>query len=252
MNMNNDYWDSLADEFGQHILNVHHSDKEGLLETAIDTHVDQSKLAADFGCGVGWGIPSLARIAKRVYAIDGADSLLQHARKLCDQYNNIEYLKCDLSRKAPDIPKVEAALCVNVLLASSQRIRDAILRNMSGRMARGGVLLVVTPALESQLWVHSHMVAISQASKNGSGLSTRSAKQIAKKEVHSLIDGVINLEESLTKYFLGPELEQTLQNKGYEVLSREAIEYDWEAENIETHDEGVPRPWHWLVVAKKL
>ena len=191
----------------------------------------------------------MAERAKRVYGIDASGKLLAQARRRFSDQPNVEFVQADLCKAPPGVPPVQLGLCVNVLLTPNHEQRAAMLGSMARMIGRGGVLLLVTPSLESQMWVHACMV--SQARAEGPEELKR-AKRVIKKEAHSLAEGLINLEGSLTKYHLGPELESLLRQEGLETLSLQKIEYDWEAEAIAGMPAEAPRPWHWFVTAKRI
>ena len=46
------YWDSLAEDYEEQVLNVYANDKHGVVRSFVSEYFDKQSDAADFGCGM--------------------------------------------------------------------------------------------------------------------------------------------------------------------------------------------------------
>ena len=239
--MDKKYWDRVAEDFDSEVLSVVANDKTGVLKECISRHVTPSAVVGEFGCGIGRCLPLLARRAKKVYGVDIAAKALEVARQKCRRFENIEYLECDLQRRAPKVPKLHLILCVNTLLTPDEEKRRKMLANIRRSLRPRGKLLVVAPALESQLWVYNRLAA---------GKGDDAVQKAIASEVTNLATGTVRMSTADTKYYLEPELELELRTTGFEPLAITKLTYSWSEELLQIRSKKVARPWHWLVEAR--
>lgn len=200
-NLEKPYWDSLAREYEDEILNVFAHDEDGLIASLLDAYLEDGADVADFGCGIGLGIPLLASKAGTVYAVDLSTELLERAQHKWRRFKNVRYVRCDLTRESPAIPKVQCILSTNVLISPRHETREQILRSMKRSLKPGGVLLLLVPSLESQLWVYNRLVARASARTGNRTRALRAAKSEVSRELRSAAEGTIRLSGTDTKFF---------------------------------------------------
>lgn len=242
-------WNDYAANFEHEVLNVVGHDTGGLIKTALHRYVRKKSAVGDFGCGIGWGIPLLTKRATHVYAIDIADSFLDVARKRRDK--NVTWIQWDLARKKqPPIPKLDAILSLQVLITGEDKIRTGIIKTFARSLKRGGHLILTVPSLESQLWSYRNSYRYTKNSKSKAGRA-KTKKMIAG-ETQRLTEGLVRLDNFDTKFYLGPEIEADLRSHGFDVLQGEQLPYCWSEELMPADWPAEPKPWNWLVVARKL
>ena len=238
------YWDDLAVDFEDQILNVYTNDKLGTIKSFVDEYIAQRSDVADFGCGIGWGVPLLAERARSVYAVDISTKLLQRARRRCRTFKNVYYIECDIEQASPPIPKVQGILGVNVLISPISSTRQMILRSMERTLMACGALILVVPSFESQLWVYNRLFERSRTRSTTDSTISRELKGIA--------NGTVCVSGIDTKFFLRPELEYFLESNGFKVLRLSKLTYSWHEELIHVNSCKITRPWHWLVAASRI
>jgi ubiquinone/menaquinone biosynthesis C-methylase UbiE len=79
--MDTKYWNSLAKNFEDHVLEISAQDKHGVLKNEIAKAAKGAITAADLGCGTGSLLPLLSPKFKTVYAVDYAAELLEKAER---------------------------------------------------------------------------------------------------------------------------------------------------------------------------
>ena len=95
--MNQAYWDEIASRYDEEILDAVQNDKNGVIRQSIREHADKTRLAADFGCGIGKSLPLLSRCFSIVDAYDLSNENLELARRKCRRLPNVRYHHRDLS-----------------------------------------------------------------------------------------------------------------------------------------------------------
>ncbi|MEW6128955.1 MAG: class I SAM-dependent methyltransferase [Acidobacteriota bacterium] len=251
--MDEKFWDSLAANYDEEVFDTLKNDKHGILAKYIDRFASSEHQATDFGCGVGKYLPTLAKRFHKVYAIDHSQKCLDVAKKSCEEFSNIRFLKCDLSNGELRIPKAHFAINTNVIIMPSPEKRLAILQNLSRKIVKGGHLLLLAPSVESVLYTQFRIAEwfakLNKRRKNPlyEKLSDGSLKNF------SIPNGILNIENVATKHYVKEELLVLLHRVGLEVKSFEKVEYDWRLELDESADELTPPyPWDWLVVCEKV
>ena len=249
--MNRDYWNAVAGTYGDEIFSVLEHDTGGLIRERVERFGGTDRIAADLGCGVGYGLPLLAAEFGRVHACDLSEDCLAQARKTHGHRTNIRFQVADLARKATALPPVDFALCINVLITNSLALRTRILSHLSRHLKKNGHLLLVVPAVESALLTSARIIQWNQrsglraAEAESTGLPrSGSIRQIHRG--HIAIDGVV------TKHYLKEELEFLLPDHGLEVVETIKIPYPWTTEFAQPPDwMKEPLPWDWLVLARR-
>ena len=109
-------------------------------------------------------------------------------------------------------------------------------------------MIVTVPSLESQLWVYRNLYRQADGSKSGRATTHK----IIRDESVRLSEGLVRLGDFDTKFYLGAEIEADLGANGFEVLEGHQLPYCW-SEELLPHDWPTePKPWNWLVVARKM
>jgi len=249
--MNKKYWDSLSVDYKQQVLSVYDSDKQQILASVLDNYIKVGGDVADFGCGIGGGIPLLAQRARSVYALDLSGDLLKRAQSRNKKYKNVYYQQCDLVNEYPDIPSVQCITNTNVLISPSDDVRRQILNAIWKSLKPKGVLVLVVPSLESHLWIYHNTFAKKYAKSGNKSTTRRSVNRIIDREAKSLAEGIFKIPDTETKCYQGHELDYFLSSNGFNVISRSELPYPWKEELLRIVNPKIAKPWHWLVVARK-
>lgn len=75
-----------------------YEDGKNVANTIVDKfNLNSDSVIIDYGCGVGRVSRYLSQHVKKVYAIDSSDSYIEMAKKECEGFDNIEFIKLDKS-----------------------------------------------------------------------------------------------------------------------------------------------------------
>ncbi len=250
--MDQRYWERVGVRYEQEIFDSSRSDANGVVRRRLDELADPRAVAWDFGCGVGHYLPLLSQRFRSVHAVDAAESLLAQARARHGRLHNVTIQRGDLAAagRLPG-PKARVALCANVLISADESLRRGILRGLARKMARGGVLLLIVPSLESALFSNQRLVEWnrrlgieeSEALASGIPATARGARE--------LLQGIVRIENVPTKFYLREEASLLLESHGFRLLAADKVEYEWDTEfEKPPRWMGKPRPWDWLFTAR--
>jgi SAM-dependent methyltransferase len=249
--MNRAYWDSVASDYGAHVLSVFEHDAAGMVRERIERAGDADGRALDLGCGAGYFTELLAERFREVEACDHSEELLAAARGRCSDRNNVAFWNFDFVTQPAPFAPAGFVLCVNVLLMPELDERLRAWRLVTNQIAAGGQLLLVVPSHESMLYQNFRRIEWYL----DEGLSCRDAvgKSVPRTgSVRELHQGVCPLEGIRTKHYLREELEVMLDERGFSVEELCKLEYAWSSLGFEAESEfSGPRPWDWLVQARR-
>lgn len=237
-------WDGVAKRFETRVCHVLAEDRNGVVAAAIARERRRLKkrstaTAIDFGCGIGRALPLLARSFDRVIAVDGSRACLERARRRTRKSDAIEFVLADLARERLALPKADVALCVNVALTPSTRDRARILENVARNLERGGRLLLVVPALESDLLVRRRLEAWT-------------GRRFREKKGERVAEGIVDAGGVPTKHWTREEILLAAEDLGCRAISIERVEYAWSTELVRPpRSFRDPYPWDWLGVLEK-
>ncbi|MGB3526714.1 MAG: class I SAM-dependent methyltransferase [Flavobacteriales bacterium] len=243
--MDEQAWDDVAATFEDDIFSVPEHDRKQKILQRVQRYAKKDGSAADIGCGIGRTVPMLAEHFATVHATDISSECLSVAEKRNARYHNVVYHHADLSQPLP-FPRVDFALCINVLLIASRAKRQAMMANMCAAVKPGGHLLLVTPALESALYASHRLVQLNERR----GMKPAVAQRKAARETTKLDMGIVVVNGAPTNHHLKEELADLLMQEGMEVLEIKKIDYPW-AYILEDAppDMPAPMPWNWMAVA---
>jgi 2-polyprenyl-3-methyl-5-hydroxy-6-metoxy-1,4-benzoquinol methylase len=246
-----DYWNSMAESYGENLLEIARESGAGVLEEEIGALADRRGRVADMGCGPGSLLPFLAGRFGEVIGIDYADSLLEVARKRCGA-QNVSFRSRDLSNGQPLRLEADVICCVNALIDPIRVKREGMATTLASAARPGGSMVMVVPAFESVLHVYHSLLRCRAREGAGSGLLEGEADELLREEVTSFAGGVVRVGGVLTKYWVREELLAFLADHGWDPRRVRRVEYSW-SEEIEDPPAwlGSPGPWDWLVVADR-
>jgi SAM-dependent methyltransferase len=237
-------WDGVARRFDAQVCHVLAEDRRGVVAAAIAREGKRlgrrrGILATDFGCGIGRALPLLARSFDRVIAVDGSRACLDRARARTRRSDAIEFVLADLARERLELPPADVGLCVNVALTPVAGDRRRILANAVRNLRRGGRLLLIVPALESDLLVRRR-------------LAEWTGRSVREKRGERVADGLVDAGGVLTKHWTREELLLLAEELASDIVSIERVEYDWSTELVRPPKSfRDPYPWDWLAVLER-
>ena len=248
--MDRKYWETIAPKYEDEIFDVLRNDTSGIIVQAIQEMAAPQKTIIDIGCAVGKWIPVLAPLFKQVIAADISATNLQIAKEKYTEYQNVDYVRMDMSGNDLTVTPCDTAICINAILTDSLKKRINFFEALSLCLNKGGELVLVVPSLESKLY--SNIIAnrwnVDDAHEDVKPEGNRAIKQIS-----NIKQGVTDIDDVPTKHYLKEELELLLTLEGFEVTQVTKINYGW---NTEFHKPPKwlkgPYPWDWMCTAKKL
>lgn len=247
--MDRNYWEKIAPDYNDEIFDVLQQDKKGYIKKAIYKVAAPTASVIDIGCAVGKWLPALSPVFKKVMAVDISAKNLAIAKKNFPQLKNVEYKRADMSGRS-SFSGFDVALCVNAILTDSLKKRINFFSNIHKSLKKGGHLVLVVPSLES--WLLTRIIQ-NQWKVDKRLFSAPLSGEEAKKRYADIQQGNVEIDNVATKHYLGEELELLLTKEGFEVLQQQKINYDWHTEFIQPPNWlKEPRPWDWMVMARKV
>jgi 2-polyprenyl-3-methyl-5-hydroxy-6-metoxy-1,4-benzoquinol methylase len=248
--MNRNYWEKIATSYNDEIFDVLHNDKKALIRSAIKKYASKSKTVIDIGCAIGKWLPVLSPAFKKVYAVDISAMNLEIAQQLYPQYKNVEYLQADMSGKTTKVPKCDFGICINAILTSSLKDRTIFFQSLSACVKKGGRIIITIPSLES--FMLSSIIQQQWKIDKNIFPATKNAKEALKKW-NNIRQGNADIDDVPHKHYLKEELQLLLANEKFVTEDFQKIEYEWDTEFLKPPKWlKDPKPWDWMVVAKKL
>lgn len=247
--MDRKYWEKIAPSYNEEIFDVLHNDQRGLIRTAIQSHARKSGTVIDIGCAVGKWLPLLSPTFKKVTAVDISATNLVIAEATHRALPNVKYVRADMSKGKTTFRGFDMAVCINAILTDSLKKRQSFFENINRCLKKKGHLVLAVPSLESWLLTRiiQHQWQIDRALFAGK-ISDREGHQRYKQ----MMQGNVEIDNVATKHYLQDELQLLLDKAGFTILEIKKVYYSWATEFVNPPawlDE--PRPFDWMVVAKK-
>lgn len=248
--MKREYWEKIAPSYGDEIFDVLHNDKKALIRAVIKKYASKNKTVIDIGCAIGKWLPVLSPIFKKVIALDISAKNLEIASRLHPGLKNIQYLRADMSGKTTKLPACDFGICINAILTPSQKDRDIFFKGITQCIKKNGRLVITVPSMESWLFVN----IIQQRWKiDRSFFPPLKNSKAGLVKWHNLLAGNADIDDVPHKHFLKEELQLILSQEGFVAEEVQKIEYEWATEFVNSPDWlKEPRPWDWMVVAKRI
>ena len=247
--MDKKYWDNIATDYDAEIFSSLANDRDDVITSTITQLGRENAIACDFGCGVGKFLPILSESFRYVHAVDISDKLLDQARSNCEELTNISYHKMDLSESGSELPRVNFALCVNVVIMPCYETRKKIFQTISQCLQKSAYLVLVVPSLESALYADFRLLQWNRKA----GLSEDEAvRELEDDDNSSIMQGIIEIDGVGTKHYLKEEIKAFFADISLDITSIEKVKYSWNTE-FENPPKWMkqPYPWDWLTVLKK-
>ena len=247
--MKRNYWENMAASYQEEIFDVLQQDKKKLLVRAIRKYSKPNQQVIDIGCAVGKWLPVLSPLFKKVIALDISINNLKIAQQLHPGLKNVDYKRADMSNPRLRVSKVEFGICINAILTPHAKDRLIFFNNLKKCIKPNGILLLTVPSLESYMLTR---IVQQQFNIDRKEFSESISGKKALVKWKNIMQGVGEIDQVPHKHFLDEELTLNLNKSGFQVLEIKKIEYPWSTEfNRPPRWLHSPKPWDWMVVAKK-
>ncbi|MDZ4859549.1 MAG: methyltransferase domain-containing protein [Candidatus Hydrogenedentes bacterium] len=228
MKQDSRYWDAIAPQWTTEIFNSLQSDRNRIILTELKRAAKTAHSIADYGCGVGTYLPTLARLFDEVQGFDHSEVCVQLAQKRMRRKRNVSVRQSAAAPRAYR-GRFDAALCVNVAINPNRRAWRCVLQSAASLLKPEGRLIVVVPSVESGVMV---------AKAEGPESRPTSAGTV-------LMDGVP------TKHYSRAELHDALTGIGMHVSRIRRVEYSWRSQSVTPPAElRHTLPWDWIAIAR--
>jgi len=247
--MDRTYWEKIAPEYNEEIFDVLRNDRKKLIVTAINKVALKNKTVIDIGCAVGKWLPVLSPAFKKVYAVDISAENLEIAKKLYPELTNVEYSRIDMSNPKAKTPFCDAGICINAILTDSLKKRNVFFANLKKCIKKSGRMILVIPSLESSM-LTSIIRQRWNPDNDAKGVINKKKSGV---QLRNILQGNAEIDSVPTKHYLKEELQLLLRNEGFKAEDFQKIEYEWDTEFLKPPKWLTePKPWDWMVVARRL
>lgn len=106
--------------------------------------LEGKKIIMEVGSGDGFGLPIIAQIAEKVYAVDWDNRLLEGNARRLSHLKNVTYMHLDINEASPDI-EVDAVVMIDVIEHLEHAKEADFMRNVVQCIKPDGVLIIGTP-----------------------------------------------------------------------------------------------------------
>lgn len=248
--MKRNYWEKIAPTYADEIFDVLHNDKKAHIRAVINKHASKTKTVIDIGCAIGKWLPVLSPLFKKVIALDISAKNLAIAKELHATLKNVDYLRADMSGAKTKVPACDFGICINAILTPDAKDRAIFFASLSSCVKKGGRIVITVPSLES--WLLSSVIQQHYKIDRTLFPIEKNSKEAIRKW-NNIRKGNADIDEVPHKHYLNEELQLLLADEGFEAEEFQKIEYNWDTEFIKAPKWlKEPRPWDWMVVAKKL
>lgn len=251
--MKRSYWEKIASSYNDEIFDVLQNDKKALIRSALKKYASKNRTVIDIGCAVGKWLPVLSPLFKKVVALDISAKNLSIAEKNYPQLKNITYVRADMSstKKSNSYkgPKCDVGICINAILTPSLKDRTNFIQSLNSCIKKNGRVIITVPSLES--WLLTNI--FQNQYKIDSKLLPKNFKSIdAIKKWKNILQGNVDIDNVPHKHYLKEELEFLLTKEGFLVEKIQKITYEWTTEFVKPPAWlRNPKPWDWMMTAKK-
>lgn len=247
--MDRKYWEKIAPIYNNEIFDVLKNDKKRIIVSAIKKVASNTKTVIDIGCAIGKWLPVLSPAFKKVYAVDISKENLAIAKRLYPEFSNVDYVRADLSDPRAKLPLADAGVCINAILTDSLEKRNVFFVNLKKCIKKNGDLILVIPSLESSMLTS----VIRQRWDPDKDAATFFKKNKSSFQLKNILQGNAEIDSVPTKHYLKEELQLLLGKEGFKTKDFQKIEYEWDTEFLKPPTWlKDPKPWDWMVAAKKL
>jgi SAM-dependent methyltransferase len=245
-----DAWSKAAANYEAEFVDPYLPEVRSPLADALERlSGDGSRTAADLGCGIGPLLPTLAKIFRRVIAVDFAEGMLARARERCRGLANVEFHRRGLADLAPLAGQVDVAVAVNSLVLPDLDELEAALRGAHAALRPGGRFVGIVPAVDA---VHYFTMVLRDHAR-AAGLSDEAARREAARHAeHGLYDfafGEFRYAGTVQHFWEPFEVQHRLRRAGFRRVRLKKVRLAWHQFGCAADLGHLPPPWDWFFEA---
>ena len=235
------YWDGMAPQWSQEIFNTLRHDKNRVILSELERASKSANNIADFGCGVGTYLPTLARLFNAVEGFDHSEACVETARIRMRRRKHVLVFQAANAPKSR-LGKFDAVLCVNAAINPNRRAWHGVLRSAASLLKPDGKLLLVVPSVESATLIAKAEQPPPDDLDSNAPAVPESAPSPA---------GIVCIDGVRTKHYTRTELRDSLADLGLQVARVRRVEYSWRSQSVTPPPElRNASPWDWFAVAR--
>jgi SAM-dependent methyltransferase len=246
------FWSRAAATYEQDFIDPYLPGVRNPLPRALEALADRGRgTAADLGCGVGPLLPALAKLFRRVVAVDFAEGMLKRARERCHGLANVEFLHRPLTDLAPLAGQLDAAVAVNSLVLPDVGDLETALRSIHAALRPGGRLLGIVPAMDA---VHYCTMLLVDRARRAGMPADKARQNAAHHGEHALYDFAFGgfRFQGLEQHFWQPfEVHYRLRRAGFCRVRLAKVHLAWNQFAGAADLKDQPPPWDWFFQADK-
>lgn len=209
--------------------------------------------AIDLGTGIGNGIPMLARLFRRVVAIDYAPRMVATARKRYAHLSHVSFAVADMRELSRYHGRFDVAVAVNSVLLPSSRDVRRMLREAYATLKPGGLLFGVFPSLESEVYIGLLTFEREHAKLRHEERAWLRTEELVGRHRIDFFRGTVGKSAVTQKFYYRFELLHRLQRAGFTDIRIGRVVYPWRL--LDDPDarafRGQPGFWDWFVSARR-
>jgi SAM-dependent methyltransferase len=224
-------WNKLAAEFENSVCDITSTSAPAIEKLVALARPGRRQTLVDAGCGIGTFVERFGEKFGKIVAFDFAHAMVKRARHRCRRFDHAEWHALPLEDAGELFGSIaNLAVCLNVITAPKQGLRERQWQSLGELVKPGGHLLVVVPSLESAEYVAS--------------LDSEAFNSSFEED-----NEMVRRNDTDQKHYSRRELRRTVTNEGFEVISLRKVSYPWGEDGLELNARKTP--WDWACLARK-
>ncbi|MFH1408521.1 MAG: class I SAM-dependent methyltransferase [Nanoarchaeota archaeon] len=220
---------------------------KALLETTIKKL--KGERVIDIGCGYGNLLPFLSKTFKEVIAVDFSPKMVEKAKHQASILKNVEVMHGDVRKLEHD--GFDVAVSVNSVLMPNVLAVNEALASIYDCLKPKGVFIGIFPSMDSELYLSMILFENELIKGRPAKKARKNAGELIGETDYDFLTSMLDAN-GRQKFFYGFELSYRLKQAGFRTVSVKKMPIPWKAlKNSGIYFPDKPKPWDWLVVAKK-
>lgn len=245
-------WGRVARKYDELFVNPYADEAGNPVLQFLSKLPSKNKMTVgDLGCGTGPLLPRLAKVFKKVQAVDFSAGMLAEARKRCKGIKNISYQQLSFAQLGEMADSLDVIVSMNSLVSSDVRVLDRALAGFHETLKPGGVALGIVPSLEG---LHYHVMhLIDLGVERGMDLKDAYTFAARKAELHgyNLATATFSFDNIHQHLWQRIEVIYRLKKAGFRSIQVRKASLPWdqfaEARSLSKY----PKSWDWAFLARR-
>lgn len=248
--MNEEQWNSIAEEYHNFIISPFQKDVENpLFQEILKIKNTKNLTIAEFGCGTMQTGKFLSENFKKVYGYDFSEKMV----KLAKQKNNFKNLEI----KQQDTTKFNKKNCFQVVLSVNSIIMPSwnsikkCFQNIYNSMKKSGKFFLIVPSMESVIY-EGMLILDQQTKKHSEKKAIKTTKKLSESKKYDYLLGLYKDGREIQKFYYIHEIEYLLKKQGFKNIKISKVKYPWKKEISDYQQFPGEQPlWDWFIVCEK-